>query len=93
MLNILRLNLKGDSLSQKRLNFVLKNYINIKRPVNITTPITLALAGSLVGNVTIANGNRLNIQAHLGKLVIPVTTAIKKAIENTNMARYPVYIV
>lgn len=65
----------------------IKPYIKNRSPRNITAPITLAFAGSLVGRVTTANGIRLNMAAHLGRSVCPVTTTIRNETANTIMAR------
>lgn len=56
-------------------------------PANMSTPITFAFAGSFVGSITTANGNRLNMQAQAGREVLLVTTGIRKEIANVSMPR------
>ena len=68
-------------------------YIRNNKPANITTPITFAFAGSFVGIMIIASGSRLNMHAHAGRDVVPVTTAIRKLTANTSIPAYPRYIV
>lgn len=50
-------------------------------------PAILPFAGSLVGARAINNGKVLNMQAHRGSDVFPVTTATKNDTANTNNAK------
>ena len=66
---------------------VSKPYIMNNKPKNMIAPAILPFAGSLVGARAINNGKVLNMQAHRGSDVFPVTTATKNDTANTSNAK------